>query len=75
MKAKYLTVYDYGTGGVWAIIAAPSRNDIAAKYPMLKVFDDPPGWMSQSQYTEILLTSSFDLDDEPPNWLKAAMKE
>jgi hypothetical protein len=71
MKKKYLAAYDYGTGAVWAVITATSKEAIIAKYPVLEVFDEPPSWMSSMQYDRIFSTSSFDLDDEPPDWLKA----
>jgi hypothetical protein len=28
MKIKYTAVYDYGMGGIWAVISASSKGDI-----------------------------------------------
>jgi hypothetical protein len=75
MKTPYLAVYSYGTGGVWANIAAHSKEEIKAKYPVLKVFDTRPSWMLESDYESIVSTSSLDIDDEPPEWLTLAMKK
>jgi len=75
MKIKYTSVYDYGMGGIWAVILASSKGDIVEKYPVLQVFDIPPDWMSTVEYNKIAATSSFDIDDDPPDWLRTAMME
>jgi hypothetical protein len=75
MKMKYLAVYDYGMGGIWTVISANSKGDIAEKYPMLEAVDAPPSWMSTVEYDRIAATRSFDIDDDPPDWLKTAMME
>lgn len=41
MKRKFLTVYDYGTGGVWRYMWAPDREAIRNKYPGLSSYPDP----------------------------------
>jgi hypothetical protein len=65
MKSKYLVVYDYGMGGVWAFINAHSQDEILAKFPQLKIVNKPPFSMSEKELKEIELTSSFDIDDAP----------
>jgi hypothetical protein len=74
MKKNYLVVYDYGTGGVWAVIAARSRNEITQKYPMLSVHDDRPSWMTDEYYEKIVATRKYDIDDQPSGWLLSVMK-
>ena len=69
MKRPYLVVYDYGMGGVWGLIAARSQQEILQKYPSVKIVETRPGWMSDADYDNILLKSSFDIDDEPCGWL------
>jgi hypothetical protein len=69
MKRKYLVVYDYGMGGVWGLIAARSEQEIHQKYPDLIIKEVRPGWMSDVIYDNIVLKSSFDIDDEPRGWL------
>ncbi len=75
MRIEYFAVYDYGMGGVWAIITAHSKDDITAKYPVLTIFETRPSWMTEQDYDRIASTSCFDIDDEPPNWLVTAMKD
>jgi hypothetical protein len=70
MKQKYLVVYDYGMGGVWAFITARSKDDILTKFPELTIVDKPPFSMSEEHLRAIEKRSSFDIDDEPPKWLK-----
>jgi hypothetical protein len=74
-KTNYLAVYDYGMGGVWAVISAPSKEAILSKYPVLEIVAERPTWMQPHLYEEIARRSSFDLDDPPPDWIKAGMKE
>ncbi len=69
MKSAYLIVYDYGTGGVWGIIHAHSKQEILSKYPNLSIFDERPSWMSEQDYKRIEATSNFDIDSPPSGWL------
>ena len=64
LKKKFLTVYDYGTGGIWVFIAAESREAIAEKFPSLKIYDyeDPPAWMEQQRFQEIEARGVVDID-------------
>ena len=61
-KVKFLTLYDYGQGGVWNYVIAGSREDIGARFPQLVIYDDPPEWMSEEDRLRIEQTSSYDLD-------------
>jgi len=74
MKQSYLVVYDYGTGGVWALMCADSRTEIVDRYPVLKVVEKRPPWMNDEEFTRIA-TQVFDIDDAPPRWLAIAMEE
>ena len=74
-KQRYLVVYDYGMGGVWAVIAARSREEIFGKYPALSVLDTRPAWMSDEFYENICARNSFDIDDEPRGWLADYSRE
>jgi hypothetical protein len=73
MKTAFLVVYDYGTGGVWAVIHARSKGEIAQKYPMLIVQEDHPPWMTEKKYREIASSNTLDIDDQPTGWLLAAV--
>lgn len=72
MKKEWLTVYDYGTGGLWTIIRAKTKEDIVAKYPKLTVLDKLPEWMTeQAEEYRRAKESAFDIDDgQPPEWFK-----
>lgn len=75
MKKRHLVVYDYGTGGVWAFISANSPWEILSKYPKLEVLERRPAWMSKAEYDHILARNTFDIDDDPPEWLWARRSE
>lgn len=63
MAERYLTLYDYGTGGVWTFIIAPSPEAITEKYPQLQIVSEPPEWMVESGIEEINTVSLDDADD------------
>ncbi|HEY8002882.1 MAG TPA: hypothetical protein VIE16_01575 [Phenylobacterium sp.] len=66
-KTAYLVVYDYGAGGVWATIMAPSAAAIASKYPLLKVIAERPSWMDDNQHNRL---PRYDIDQEPDDFLR-----
>lgn len=66
MRKKFLTVYDYGTGGVWTYVTAGDRNDILKKYPKLQVLDSEPEWFTSDDRNGI---RTCDIDDEPDDFL------
>ena len=74
-KQPYLVVYDYGSGGVWAVIFASDKAQIAAKYPLLQVVDQRPAWMTEDEYQKILAKLEFDVDAEPHGWLLTVITE
>lgn len=61
MKRRFLTVYDYGQGGVWQYINASSADQITAKYPSLKVVNTEPQWLKDSKQS----LREYDIDDAP----------
>ncbi len=74
-KKPFLVVYDYGSGGVWAVIFAVTREQIALKYPRLQVIEVRPLWMTDVEYNQIASKLSFDIDDQPHGWLLSVIKE
>jgi hypothetical protein len=42
VKKPHLVCYDYGMGGVWAIMRAHSKDEILLKYPELTIADTQP---------------------------------
>ena len=74
-KQSFLTVYDYGGGGVWAVVRSPDKKSIERKYPILDVFDERPSWMSDARYAEIVERNLYDIDDEPACVLQFMLEE
>ena len=70
-KGDFLVLYDYGSGGVWARISGISENEILVRYPVLKIINPLPAWMSREDYAELF---RFDIQDPPPDWLVIAMQ-
>jgi hypothetical protein len=68
-KKEFLVVYDYGTGDLWATMNARAKDEITQRYPMLRVQDARPAWMTDDLYEKIISTSTFDIDHEPSSWL------
>ena len=67
---EFLVAYDYGMGGLWAVLIAPSQEAIEAKYPELGVAPDRPHWMDDQRY-EKLRSEPLWLDDPPSGILVA----
>ena len=57
----FLVLYDYGQGGVWAVVEADSELAITSSFPELKVFADRPSWMSDAHVAR-LQEQAIDLD-------------
>jgi len=65
LKREFLIAYEYGTGGVWGIMNARSRDEIASIYPEIVVVDTPPSWM-KLDYLEYLREHEWhDIDGAP----------
>jgi hypothetical protein len=75
MKQKFLTAYDYGTGGIWMIILANSEAIVKEQFPFLTIVDKQPSWMSKNQYINLQKTSIFDADEEPHGVLAQIIKD
>jgi hypothetical protein len=71
-RDSVLVCYDYGTGGLWGVLMAPSRESIHAMYPELDIADEPPPWMSAERHRD-LLGEPLWLDEEPPQGLLRAL--
>ena len=74
-KAPILVCYDYGMGGLWAVIAANGPAEVRNKYPWLTVFENRPRWMSDEQYADISARATFDIDQPLSGWLLTAAIE
>jgi hypothetical protein len=45
-EREYLVAYDYGMGGLWAVMVAPSADAITAVYPELGIAEERPPSMA-----------------------------
>lgn len=62
MKQRFLVLYAYGQGGVWAFIHARSRRDIERRFPELEIVDEPPSWMSEDEIAILEERMTFDIE-------------
>ena len=46
----FLVVYDYGTGGRWYRMTAPSAQLLREAFPEFVVFDQPPSWWREGMF-------------------------
>lgn len=66
MKAKFVAVYDYGTGGVWFYFFANNADEIVAKYPFLTVVNEEPEFLQDPiQRANMEERFTFDIDSPP----------
>jgi hypothetical protein len=73
-KQQFVVVDDYGTGGIWGLIAAESADAITRRYSKLRVITiGDPAWVTAEKYSEIVSdwikpSEHFDID-HPTGWL------
>jgi hypothetical protein len=67
-KRKFLVLYDYGMGGLWAYLWSESEDRIKREYPELKNVPEPPLWMTEEVRARIEERWTFDIED-PAGWL------
>ena len=72
MPQRFLTVYEYGSGGVWQYFIAPSANEIRTKYPALTVVQTIPAWLEDEERRTPL--REYDINCEPDNFLTELAK-
>ena len=64
MSASYLVGYDYGMGGLWAVVRARSEREIRDVYPELIVVEEQSGWMSDD-FFDRLGSDPIDVAEDP----------
>jgi hypothetical protein len=74
LRRPFLTVYDYGQGGVWLVLLADSQDQITDRYPELQILKDAPSSMSEGELEEIRARRTLDIDDETDPFL-ASLRE
>lgn len=68
---KFLTVYDYGQGGIWYYINASSKKEITNVFPELEVVDREPDWFDEEMRIKI---QTYTMGDKPTEFLRRMMK-
>lgn len=69
-KQKFLVVYDYGQGGIWAFVWARSEEEIHDRFRDLKVVESVPLWLTGDQLRVVEQRMTFDVDDvKPGDWI------
>jgi hypothetical protein len=68
-KQAFLACDDYGQGGIWMFIDARSSAEIAEAYPELRVFEEPPDFLTQEKLDQIDDELHFDIDMSPSGYL------
>jgi hypothetical protein len=69
-KSRFLVVYDYGQGGVWAFVWARSVDEVHEKFRDLQVVDSMPSWLTGDQLAVTEQRMTFDIDDmKTDDWI------
>ena len=69
-KQRFLVVYDYGQGGVWAFVWARSEVQLHRVFRDLKVVDSPPSWLTGEELAKTERQMTFDVDEvKPDDWI------
>jgi hypothetical protein len=72
VEQRHLVAYDYGMGGLWAVVIASSPEAISARYPEVAVANERPHWMTDERYRE-LSDDPVWLDEEVPSGIFRAV--
>jgi hypothetical protein len=75
-KSRFLVVYDYGQGGVWAFVWARSVDEIHEKFRDLQVVDSMPSWLKGDELAVTEQRMTFDADDvKPDDWIARLLRQ
>lgn len=66
---EFYVLYDYGQGGLWAILVAESAEQVRGRFPQLQVFEEAPAVLAPAVLDKIRQSGVFRLDDLAPGWL------
>lgn len=69
LTRRFYVVYDYGQGGLWAIIHAQNADQVRRRYPELEVFESRPEWLSTDVLAMIRDQGEMSIDGPPIGWL------
>lgn len=66
---EFYVLYDYGQGGLWAILVAESAEQVRERFPQLKIFEEAPAVLAPGVLDRIRQSGVFRLDDLAAGWL------
>lgn len=69
LTRSFYVLYDYGQGGLWAVIRAQTAEQVRRRYPELEVFESQPEWLSPDALAKIRDQGEIGIDDPPVGWL------
>jgi hypothetical protein len=80
MSSSFLAVYDYGQGGVWLLLDAPSAEVARGTFPTLTIFETRPEWMSEECETSLRSACEakgfrWNALETPSGWLFSCVRE
>lgn len=75
MSHAYFVLYDYGQGGLWAIVEAESAEQISGRIPDVLVFDEPPKWLAREALDAIRARGVQSLDAAASAFLTPHLNE
>jgi hypothetical protein len=53
VQSEFLVAYDYGMGGLWAIVRAESADEITNRYPEVAIVTERPIWMDDAHFERL----------------------
>lgn len=62
-------LYDYGQGGLWAIVLAESAKQVRDRFPQLQVFEEAPTVLEPEVLDKIRQSGVYRYDDLRGGWL------
>ena len=67
VASEFLVLYDYGMGGLWAVVIADSADEILSRYPEVRIANNRPDWMDHTLFSRlrseaVLLNAAADED-------------
>lgn len=68
-RGEFLVLYDYGQGGLWALVRADSAAQVRRRFPRLQVFDERPDMVSLEMLAAIRAAGTVDVDQPASGWL------
>lgn len=68
-RKEFFVLYDYGQGGLWAIVRADTVEQVRRRYPQLQVYEDRPASANDAMVAALRSGPCFDIDAEPEGWL------